>query len=223
VELVTDFIADAILVAIPLRLLWGVNLPRSQRILLFSIFSASILVTIVSVVHAAYLLGPSGLLEGLTANVECAVSLIVANLAVVVTHIYRLIRNGEDIDHASYDNSAINAGRMGIGGLRRFLGRAGFKTQVSSMRFATVIPQTHRNPDTKSGGETTTGTETQQASKTYHPLSFVTDMSDERDRDEKRGDNMVAWSRNNMETSILRSNTQATTVVSSPAQAHVQT
>jgi hypothetical protein len=65
-----DFISDGVLVVIPLRLLWGVNMPRHMRKLLFSIFSASILVTVVSIIHAVYLLGPSGLLEGLTANVE---------------------------------------------------------------------------------------------------------------------------------------------------------
>ena len=60
--------------AIPLRLLWGVNMPRNMRKLLFSIFSASVLVSAVSVVHATYLLGPSGLLEGLTANVEVCIN-----------------------------------------------------------------------------------------------------------------------------------------------------
>jgi len=68
-----DFISDGILVVLPLRLLWRVNMPKHMRKLLFSIFSASILVTVVSVVHAVYLLGPSGLLEGLTANVEVCI------------------------------------------------------------------------------------------------------------------------------------------------------
>jgi hypothetical protein len=68
--LTADLISDGILVLLPLRLLWRVNMPRHMRRLLFSIFSASILVTVVSIVHAVYLLGPSGLLEGLTANVE---------------------------------------------------------------------------------------------------------------------------------------------------------
>lgn len=70
IVIIGDFIADGILVGIPLRLLWSVKLPHNMRKLLFSIFSASILVTVVSVVHAVFLLGPSGLLEGLTANVE---------------------------------------------------------------------------------------------------------------------------------------------------------
>jgi hypothetical protein len=45
-----------------------------MRRLLFATFSASILVTIVSVVHAVFLLGPSGYLEGVAANVEVWIS-----------------------------------------------------------------------------------------------------------------------------------------------------
>jgi hypothetical protein len=41
-----------------------------MRTLLFAIFSASALVTIVSVIHAVFVLGPSGYLEGVTANLE---------------------------------------------------------------------------------------------------------------------------------------------------------
>jgi len=67
---IADCISDGILVAIPLRLIWDVNLPRDFRHLLFATFSASVLVTIVSIVHAVFLLGPSGYLEGVTANVE---------------------------------------------------------------------------------------------------------------------------------------------------------
>jgi hypothetical protein len=70
---VADCISDCILVIIPLRLLWNVNLPRNLRKLLFTIFSASILVTAVSVVHAAFVLGPSGSLEGISANVEVCI------------------------------------------------------------------------------------------------------------------------------------------------------
>ena len=45
-------------------------MPKPQRRLLFSVFAASILVTLVSIVHAYFVLGPSGLSEALTANVE---------------------------------------------------------------------------------------------------------------------------------------------------------
>ena len=65
-----DFIADGILIILPLCLLWRVNLPRHIRSPLYSIFSASILVTVASIVHACFLLGPSGLKEALAAEVE---------------------------------------------------------------------------------------------------------------------------------------------------------
>jgi hypothetical protein len=220
-------------------------MPRSQRKLLFCIFSASILVTVVSIVHAVYLLGPSGLLEGLTANVEvdvsfalkisigliiliriqCAISLIVANLAVVVTHIYRLLRNGEDIDRESYDNSAINATRVGLGGIKKLFNRAVFKPQVSSMHFASIHPQTRHDQHTQNGGETTMDTEASHASKPYHSLTFGTDMSDDRDRDEKP---VRTWN-NHEETGIFPNDNQAaampqgTIVAEERTQVHIQT
>ena len=128
-------------------------------------------------------------------------SLIVANLAVVVTHVYRLVRNGEDIDHASYETSAVNTTRFGIGSLKRLANRAGLKSRVSSMRFAKSLnPQSHADQEIRSGAETTADTDTQPPSKAYHPLTFATDMSDDRDRDEKTVGSIVTWSRNDAET-----------------------
>jgi hypothetical protein len=135
-------------VAIPLRLIWGVNLPRDFRHLLFATFSASILVTVVSIVHAVFLLGPSGYLEGVTANVEvrtslsarvchrmtgtqCAVSLIVSNLAVVVTFTYRLVSNRENTDHASDDTMALSPTNR-LGGHKRLTNDVGFKLPHTS-------------------------------------------------------------------------------------------
>jgi hypothetical protein len=126
--------------------------------------------------------------------------LIVANLAVVVTHVYRLVRNGEDVDNASYETSAVNTPRFGLSGLKRLTRHAGVKTHVSSMRFAKSLnPQTHPDHEIQSGAETTTVTDTPAPSKTYHPLTFATDMSDDRDRDEKIVGSMVTWSRNDEE------------------------
>jgi len=155
--------------------------------------------------------------------IQCAVSLIVANLAVVVTHIYRLIRNGEDVDHASYDVSAINTTRLGIGGLKNFLfaNRARFKTHVSSMHFSRgPNPRTRVDPETT---DTTTDIETQPTSKTYHPLTFASDMSDDRGlhQDEKL---VGTWSRNeeagnpSNDTRVL-----VMTAPAEPARAHSET
>jgi hypothetical protein len=138
--------------------------------------------------------------------IQCTVSLIVANLAVVVTHVYRLIRNGEDIDHASYDTSGINTTRLGFGGLKRLANRASFKTHASSIRFTKSLdPQTRLDQDTRSGGETTTDTDTPAPSKTYHPLTLSTDMSDDPDRDEKT---VGTWSKNDEEARISHSPAQ---------------
>ncbi|EGO22985.1 hypothetical protein SERLADRAFT_471584, partial [Serpula lacrymans var. lacrymans S7.9] len=51
IELCTDLISDIILVAMPLRMLWHVKLPKNQRILILAVFSSSILSCTVSIVH----------------------------------------------------------------------------------------------------------------------------------------------------------------------------
>ncbi|KAF8552135.1 hypothetical protein OG21DRAFT_1523977 [Imleria badia] len=96
-EVCTDILSDVILVALPFCLLWRVKLPSNQRIMVLSVFSASILVSVVSVVHTAYLIPLAGFIGGATAEVESAVSLIVCNLLVIITFIYRVIRNGRDL------------------------------------------------------------------------------------------------------------------------------
>lgn len=55
---------------LPIRLLWGAGIPVHERKLLLIIFSAGILTSVVSVAHAVFLLGPSGVLESLTGNIE---------------------------------------------------------------------------------------------------------------------------------------------------------
>lgn len=69
-ELSTDFVADLILLVLPIRLLMSVSTPFAQRKMLVAVFSASILTTLTSVVHAYYLVQHAGLVEALTANVE---------------------------------------------------------------------------------------------------------------------------------------------------------
>ncbi|KII95151.1 hypothetical protein PLICRDRAFT_33984 [Plicaturopsis crispa FD-325 SS-3] len=97
-ELCTDFVSDSILVAIPLRLLWNVRLPRNQRILILLLFSMSFFTMVASVAHAAFVLSYGGILQGMTAHIEASVSLIVCNLLVLVTYIYRAVRHGDDLE-----------------------------------------------------------------------------------------------------------------------------
>ncbi|OBZ77450.1 hypothetical protein A0H81_02516 [Grifola frondosa] len=98
VELATDCIADFILVILPVRLLWSVKLAIPRRKLLMAIFSASIITTVVSVVHTVYVFSPNRNAEGILAHVEASTSLIICNLAVLVTWMARVIFRGYDMD-----------------------------------------------------------------------------------------------------------------------------
>ncbi|KAH9926761.1 uncharacterized protein B0H18DRAFT_332377 [Fomitopsis serialis] len=97
---IADIIADTILVALPIRLLWDIGISSSTRKLLMAIFSASMVTTVVSIVHTAFELGPNRNAEAIAAHVEATVSLIICNLAVLVTWLVRLLRYGEDLDRA---------------------------------------------------------------------------------------------------------------------------
>ncbi|KAE9406596.1 hypothetical protein BT96DRAFT_222379 [Gymnopus androsaceus JB14] len=102
VELITDLFADTSLVVIPIRLLQGVGISSEKRRMLHIMFGASLLISLVSVLHAVFLLGPSGLLEAITAQAEAVTALIVANLGVLSPYAYRLMKNGEDFDSKPY-------------------------------------------------------------------------------------------------------------------------
>ncbi|KAF9262539.1 hypothetical protein L218DRAFT_928906 [Marasmius fiardii PR-910] len=91
-ELITDAVSDFLLAAIPIRLLKGVSLMSDQRKMLYIIFGSSLLITLVSIIHAIFVLGPSGLLEAITAQAQAATALIVANLGVLGSLVYRRVR-----------------------------------------------------------------------------------------------------------------------------------
>ncbi|KAF9045938.1 hypothetical protein BDZ89DRAFT_1007692 [Hymenopellis radicata] len=97
-ELATDSVADLALALIPMHLLRDITLTVNQRIMLIAIFSSSLLITVASIVHAVFLLGPTGLLESIGAHIEAAVALMVASFGVVVTGIYRSLRKEGDTD-----------------------------------------------------------------------------------------------------------------------------
>ncbi|CCM04008.1 uncharacterized protein FIBRA_06165 [Fibroporia radiculosa] len=124
VELATDITADIILVALPIWLLWGINISASRRKLLMAIFSASIITTVVSIVHTSYELGPNRNAEGIAAHVEADMSLIICNLAVLMTWLVRTIFKGEDLESGGGLSD-------GSGGRKR----TGNLTQLTSLRF----------------------------------------------------------------------------------------
>ncbi|KAG1821065.1 uncharacterized protein BJ212DRAFT_977470 [Suillus subaureus] len=70
-------------------------LTKAQKIRILAIFSTSAITTVVSLVHAYYVLSDGGLREAVTAMVEISVTLIVANLSVVVAFSLRM--SAEDV------------------------------------------------------------------------------------------------------------------------------
>ncbi|EGN95667.1 hypothetical protein SERLA73DRAFT_186822 [Serpula lacrymans var. lacrymans S7.3] len=97
VEVGSDCISDTILVVIPLRLLWHVNLPRQQRRMILSLFSSSIVISLGSILHAAAQITCLYSLIGPASNFEVALSMIVCNLLVAVTSVYRVFRDELDM------------------------------------------------------------------------------------------------------------------------------
>ncbi|KZV95653.1 hypothetical protein EXIGLDRAFT_671924 [Exidia glandulosa HHB12029] len=83
-QLVTDILSDALLVIAPLRMIRHVANTSLRRRLMF-IFSTSVVTTIVSLVHAVYILRTGGTKVLVAAIVEDTVSLMVANLPVAAT------------------------------------------------------------------------------------------------------------------------------------------
>ncbi|KAF9463858.1 hypothetical protein BDZ94DRAFT_1308357 [Collybia nuda] len=109
-QLITDVFADSCLIAFPMRLLWNLRVSKGQRLRLLLIFSTSIITSIVSLVHAYYVLRVGGLEELVVAIVENAVSLIVCNSAVIITTIMRLMGSGGEDDSPSRQETYTTSG-----------------------------------------------------------------------------------------------------------------
>ncbi|KAF9241293.1 hypothetical protein BU15DRAFT_44932, partial [Melanogaster broomeanus] len=103
-QLVTDIVSDAILVAAPVRFLRDVRLPQKRRILILSAFSASILITGVTILHSALLLQAPTTGTIIIGVVKAALSLLVCNALVLVTFVYRVCH--VDLDPSLDEQSA---------------------------------------------------------------------------------------------------------------------
>ncbi|KAG1786062.1 uncharacterized protein HD556DRAFT_1248703 [Suillus plorans] len=89
--LITDVIADISLVAAPLYLLKNIRLSRSKKLLVQSAFSASLVISAITVTYSILLfLNFYNTLTLMFAHIKAALSLIVCNLLVIVTFLYRV-------------------------------------------------------------------------------------------------------------------------------------
>lgn len=154
-----DFVSDVVLVVLPLRLMWNLQLPTRQRRLLIALFSASMIITLISIVHAVFVIGPAGFLEAMSANIQVvacrklahldscphhilsiqiAVSLMVCNLAVVVRFFYRFFGYDVSDDVPVFVTSDTIPGTSGGPGRRGApirLGNLRNDARVSTLRF----------------------------------------------------------------------------------------
>ncbi|KAF8135088.1 hypothetical protein EV363DRAFT_1322456 [Boletus edulis] len=89
-QLVTDVISDTILVAAPIRFLRDMKLVRDRRILIISAFSASMLITGVTIPYSALRFRKATSTTMIIDHVKAALALFVCNALVLVMFVYRL-------------------------------------------------------------------------------------------------------------------------------------
>ncbi|KAJ7593865.1 hypothetical protein C8J56DRAFT_1160614 [Mycena floridula] len=145
-QLITDVVSSVALAVFPLLVLWHVDLPHKERVLILTIFAASILLIGSSTLHTVYAFGPSNLqrrteLFSITAHFEAAISLMVCNLLVVVTRCYRVFRKDPEI---------VTVARMSISQYSRatptvftdisFSGRTDMSTNTDGLTSMSISP-----------------------------------------------------------------------------------
>ncbi|KAF8555029.1 hypothetical protein OG21DRAFT_1597068 [Imleria badia] len=95
-QLITDCVSDAALVNLSLKLLWRVKLPGKLRRMILCLFSSSAIMSMFSLFHAICQLVPLESGKYIAFETELTWSLIVCNLLVVVTYMYRVILSSPD-------------------------------------------------------------------------------------------------------------------------------
>ncbi|KAG1754342.1 hypothetical protein EDB19DRAFT_647467 [Suillus lakei] len=107
-QVIADFLSDLTLVVLPAQILHQVKLPRNQRILILSVFSGSLVTTLLSIVHAVFFIQADPILKVLTAQLEMAFSVIVCDLLPIVTCLYKVLRSRDlDLGHRRYPADSI--------------------------------------------------------------------------------------------------------------------
>ncbi|KAG9309650.1 hypothetical protein JVU11DRAFT_10314 [Chiua virens] len=95
-EMISHWISVVILVILSFKLLWRVKLPRRQRRMILSLFSSTLIICLFSLFHAVCELLPFKHIRFVAFELEVASTLMVCDLLVVVTYIYRVILSSPD-------------------------------------------------------------------------------------------------------------------------------
>lgn len=94
-QLITDIIADLGLVVLPIWLLREAKLSWTRRVLIQSAFSASICITVITIIHSVILLNEASSGVLFFGHFKSALSLLICNLLVIITFIYRVCHRGK--------------------------------------------------------------------------------------------------------------------------------
>lgn len=132
-----------------------------------------------------------------TEIVQDSVSLIVANLAVVVTHIRRFLSNGGDIDHSRYDETTPSTGLAALSGIAR---HTGLGPKIGCAHFPLTSPQLCSGQGTNSSGNTEIN---KFAPSNINARACSPDLSDYQLAEEK-----TAWREQDVEATVPRSPTR---------------
>ncbi|KAJ7778987.1 hypothetical protein B0H16DRAFT_1711339 [Mycena metata] len=133
-QLLTDVLSDIILIIAPMHLVWRVQLQRGLKLRLRAVFAATSMSTAVSLYHAYCVLRFPGIPEFLAATIQLSVTLIVANLSVIVAVLFRL---KADTETDNFEPLSV----VTIGAVR---GRAAKKFGLSTIGQTTTMGDTTR-------------------------------------------------------------------------------
>ncbi|KAG0694412.1 hypothetical protein DFH29DRAFT_326966 [Suillus ampliporus] len=89
-QLITDVLADIALVIAPLQFWKNTGLSRTGKILILSVFGASLLITVITIPHSIIFFRSATQTTLIFAQVKAALSLVICNLLVIVTLAYRV-------------------------------------------------------------------------------------------------------------------------------------
>jgi hypothetical protein len=92
---IADCIADVLLSALPIWSMRNINLGQKRKLLISSTFSASMVINIVTVTQAVAFFQSITSGSIIFEHVKVACSLIVCNLLVIVTFVYRILHKGK--------------------------------------------------------------------------------------------------------------------------------
>ncbi|KAF8972580.1 hypothetical protein BDZ97DRAFT_842218 [Flammula alnicola] len=109
-ELVTDLLADLWLLLSPAYIFWRMKLRRAHHRLILAIFACGIFTALASITHSVFILLDSSPWVGLSGHIEVAIAIVVSNLLVLVTFIYRVFRRDSNNSHRSSTSVSTTTG-----------------------------------------------------------------------------------------------------------------